>query len=135
MSEKIDKIEGICQDCIHLNKIMPIIKQLQQENKELKETLKGTTHCFDQEEHQKLKQENKELKEKLKKIQFENTYTNIVHNAFQTEKKEKRYYENILTEFEKWLEKEKSKNGLNDFYALGIYKSLDKLQELKEGNK
>lgn len=31
-------------------------------------------------------------------------YTNIVHSQFQIEKKEKRYYENILDELEKWLE-------------------------------
>lgn len=33
------------------------IEQLQQENQELKSQLKGTTHCFDEEEHRKL-QEN-----------------------------------------------------------------------------
>ena len=30
------------------------IEQLQQENQELKSQLKGTTHCFDEEEHEKL---------------------------------------------------------------------------------
>ena len=29
-------------------------EQLLKENQELKETLKGTTHCFDEEEHQRL---------------------------------------------------------------------------------
>ena len=30
------------------------VKQLQQEIKDLKETLKGTTHCYDEEEHKRL---------------------------------------------------------------------------------
>ena len=33
------------------------IVKLQEENEELKLQLKGTTHCFDEEEHNKLKEE------------------------------------------------------------------------------
>ena len=33
------------------------VKKLQQENAELKSQLRGTTHCFDEEEHLKLKEE------------------------------------------------------------------------------
>ena len=73
--------------------LLNYVEQLQQENEELKETLKGTTHCYDVEEHQRLN--------------------------------------NILTEFEKWLDEEKRKlNTSNDFdrYArLIIIESLDKL--------
>lgn len=36
------------------------------ENQELKSQLKGTTYCFDEEEHNKLKEENQELKKHLK---------------------------------------------------------------------
>ena len=36
---------------------------LKKENKELKLQLKGTTHCFDEEEHEKLKKQLEELKE------------------------------------------------------------------------
>lgn len=39
------------------------IDELQQENQELKYQLAGTTHCFDEEEHEKLKKEVEELKE------------------------------------------------------------------------
>ena len=35
------------------------------ENQELKSQLKGTTYCFDEEEHNKLKKENQELKKQL----------------------------------------------------------------------
>jgi len=31
-------------------------------NEELKSLLRGTTHCFDEEEHNRLKEENQELK-------------------------------------------------------------------------
>lgn len=40
--------------------------EIQKENQELKSQLAGTTHCFDEEEHNKLKEENQELKEKFK---------------------------------------------------------------------
>ena len=39
------------------------IFNLLQENQELKSQLKGTTHCFDEEEHEKLKKQLEELKE------------------------------------------------------------------------
>ena len=85
--------------------------QLQQENEGLKEVLRGTTHCFDEEEHQRLN--------------------------------------NILTEFEKWLEEKTNywkqqeeiwvKEGFIKFGGEAnnkiIFKScLDKLQELKRDN-
>ena len=45
--------------------VQKAIKKLQQENKELKLQLKGTTHCFDKEEHEKLKKQVEEYKKKL----------------------------------------------------------------------
>ena len=39
------------------------IFNLLKENQELKSQLKGTTHCFDEEEHEKLKKQLEELKE------------------------------------------------------------------------
>ena len=37
---------------------------LKKENQELKSQLRGTTHCFDEEEHNRLKEENQELNDK-----------------------------------------------------------------------
>ena len=37
--------------------------EIQKENQELKSQLAGTTHCFDEEEHEKLKKQLEELKE------------------------------------------------------------------------
>lgn len=45
--------------------------ELRKENEELKSQLRGTTHCFDEEEHNRLKEENQELKKQL-----ENCYCN-----------------------------------------------------------
>ena len=38
-------------------------QELEARNQELKSQLKGTTHCFDEEEHEKLKKQLEELKE------------------------------------------------------------------------
>lgn len=40
-----------------------IVSPILEENQELKSQLKGTTHCFDEEEHEKLKKQLEELKE------------------------------------------------------------------------
>lgn len=53
------------------------IEQLSQENKELKSQLRGTTHCYDEEEHRRLVEENKQLINnwnKLKEYARENLY-------------------------------------------------------------
>lgn len=47
--------------------VQKAIKKLQQENKELKLQLKGTTHCFDKEEHDKLKKQVEEYQQELEK--------------------------------------------------------------------
>ena len=52
------EIEDICTYKETIN-----IFNLLQENYELKSQLKGTTHCFDEEEHEKLKKQLEELKE------------------------------------------------------------------------
>lgn len=43
------------------NELLARIGLLEKENQELKSQLKGTTHCYDEEEHRKLKDEIKEL--------------------------------------------------------------------------
>lgn len=47
------------------NKIYCPLCYFKKENQELKSQLAGTTHCFDEEEHNKLKKENQELKKQL----------------------------------------------------------------------
>ncbi len=106
--------------------------ELRKENKELKSQLRGTTHCFDEEEHKKLKEEitnlskdvdmwnakyndmfdeNKELKEEnqtLKK-QVENCYCNRTDCSGRI--KDSKVYDSLVQkietqqkEFIEWLE-------------------------------
>ena len=81
------------------------------------------------EEHRKLngelRKENEELQKQL----------DIKNNGFMASIDETCEYATVLTEFEKWLEAEILKMGLNDFYALGIHNCYDKLQELKKEGK
>lgn len=62
-----DVIDTTCPKCgeKYLINYSRDVYDLKQENEKLKETLKGTTHCFDEEEHKRLLEENKKLKEKL----------------------------------------------------------------------
>lgn len=80
------------------------------------------------------------LLEEIKQLYKRDTYTNIVHNQFQTEKKGRRYYENILDELEKWLEEEiKEWNDLESMMISGrvVYyeEVLEKLKKLKGSDK
>ena len=63
------------------------IFNLLQENYELKLQLKGTTHCFDEEEHEKLKKQLEELKEEKQE------WINLLA-----------MFKNQQKEFIKWLE-------------------------------
>ena len=47
------------------NKIYCPLCYFKKENQELKLQLKGTTHCFDEEEHEKLKKQVEEYKDKI----------------------------------------------------------------------
>ncbi len=81
LQEENDSLKKILDTMgLDANKIL----YLEKENKELKETLKGTTHCFDEEEHQRLIKENEELKKKLCKKQNVNNlfYRQDLNNPF-----------------------------------------------------
>ena len=61
--------------------------EIQKENQELKSQLAGTTHCFDEEEHEKLKKQLEELKEEKQE------WINLLA-----------MFKNQQKEFMKWLE-------------------------------
>ena len=63
MMKMKDKIAAQHEQILKLN---DKIIDLEQENEELKLQLKGTTFCYDEEEHKRLQEENKELKKQLK---------------------------------------------------------------------
>ena len=63
--------------------------EIQKECEELKSILRCTTHCFDEEEHNKLKEENKALKKQLenyKKLGFKHLQDK--NNNLETQQKE-----------------------------------------------
>ena len=79
------------------NKIYCPLCYFKKENQELKLQLKGTTHCFDEEEHEKLK---KQLEEKSKEINRNKTL-NFINKVF----KENTKLENQQKEFIEYMNK------------------------------
>lgn len=67
---------------------------LKKENQELKSQLKGTTHCFDEEEHEKLKKQLEEERNKVREYSYK-------LSNFRCEET----YENQQKEFIEYLEK------------------------------
>lgn len=89
--------------------IVRAIEYLLQENEDLKLQLKGTTHCYDEEEHRKL---NAELE----------VYRDAFHNEHRLT--------HILNYLEYWL-KEKRKISCSIPVKCAYIEVLDKLKELK----
>lgn len=95
---------------------------LKKENQELKSQLRGTTHCFDEEEHNKLKEENQELKKQL-----ENKYEKVGTLTSELLYEENTKLINQQKEFIKYLEdgikqnipslkwKHYNEDGFNDY--------------------
>jgi hypothetical protein len=109
------------------------IVKLQEENEELKSILRGTTHCFDEEEHNKLKEENQELKKQL-----ENCYCNRTDCSSRI--KDSKKYDSLVQkvetqqkEFIKYLEDEKDRlSGTCDIICVSKFEEADdNLQEYK----
>lgn len=59
-----DEIYEKTKDCGRVQ-FVELLMTKERENKELKLQLKGTTHCFDEEEHGKLKKQLEEYKDKI----------------------------------------------------------------------
>ena len=119
-----------------LCEIEQYILNLEQENKDLKEQLKGTTHCYDEEEHKRLVEENKKIKETLEN----NTKINLADHKYASEMEGKYLIEhNILIELEKEIKHEYdliNATYKNIHFVKGYLKALDlcliKLQRLKK---
>ena len=59
-----DELYEKTKDCGRVQ-FVELLMTKERENKELKLQLKGTTHCFDEEEHEKLKKQLEEYKDKI----------------------------------------------------------------------
>ena len=81
-----DDIYEKTKDCGRVQ-FVELLMTKERENKELKSQLKGTTHCFDEEEHEKLKKQLEELKEEKQE------WINLLA-----------MFKNQQKEFIKWLE-------------------------------
>lgn len=84
-----DEIYEKTKDCGRVQ-FVKLLMTKERENKELKLQLKGTTHCFDEEEHKKLKKQLEEYKDKINR--YENFEVNktidklrLKHNTQQKE--------------------------------------------------
>ena len=86
------------------------IFNLLQENYELKSQLKGTTHCFDEEEHEKLKKQLEELKEEKQE------WINLLA-----------MFKNQQKEFIKWLEDYLKLFDKKDVYEEGSYDTIEEI--------
>lgn len=81
-----DEIYKKTKDCGRVQ-FVELLMTKERENQELKLQLKGTTHCFDEEEHEKLKKQLEELKEEKQE------WINLLA-----------MFKNQQKEFIKWLE-------------------------------
>jgi len=112
------------------------------ENQELKSQLAGTTHCFDEEEHNKLKEENQELKKRLEncycnrtdcssRIKDSKKYDSLVQKVETQQKEFIKYLEDVIKELQKIKETELDYDILKDVIPqLLAYKEI--LQKYKE---
>lgn len=111
-------------DYVKLNKnnelLMSYNQALLKENQELKSQLKGTTHCFDEEEHEKLKKQLKELKEEKQEwINLLAMFKNQQKEFIKYLENEIKIYSNtymgeMLKELKEILQKYKSIIGVSD---------------------
>ena len=77
-----DELYEKTKDCGRVQ-FVELLMTKERENKELKLQLKGTTHCFDEEEHEKLKKQVEEERNKVREYSYklsnyrcEETYEN-----------------------------------------------------------
>lgn len=90
-----DELYEKTKDCGRVQ-FVELLMTKERENKELKLQLKGTTHCFDEEDHEKLKKQVEEYKDKI------NWYENFEINK--TIDKLRIKHNNQQKEFIGWLE-------------------------------
>lgn len=122
--------------------------KIQKENQELKSQLKGTTHCYDEEEHKKLSEQLELLTSKLDEYDLIVDERNQLKKQLEEYKDKINWYENFEVnktidklrlkhntqqkEFIKWLEDEiKLQEEINDkLLATGFEEVLQEYKEI-----
>lgn len=127
--------------------------EIQKGNEELKSQLRGTTHCFDEEEHNKLKEEitnlskdvdmwnakyndmfdenrmlKKQLEERPKEYVFIGNAQNKTRDFINQIIKDNKEFKNQQKEFINYLEKEIKRINPNDLYISELNLRLDDIK-------
>ena len=106
------------------------IVKLQEENEELKLQLKGTTHCFDEEEHNKLKEEITNLS---KDVDMWNAKYNDMFDENRMLKKQVEEWKHHLKCSKEMLDIQGQKGNYDyDEYMLGLYNGMEYIIALFE---
>lgn len=98
--------------------------ELRKENEELKSQLRGTTHCFDEEEHNKLKEEIRQLKKQLEP----DYYVKGLEGTLKEYQQEMNKVATQQKEFINYLEKEIKRINPNDLYIGELNLRLDDIK-------
>lgn len=118
--------------------------ELLKENEELKKQLKGTTHCFDEEEHERLKKqledvlnENRKLRKNLENCMTFEEYRCTLYKKVKLKVQQKEFINYLEDEIEKATTNPYTKLSEYGMNRIHIYKEI--LQKYKEivngGNK
>lgn len=106
------------------------IVKLQEEIKELKSQLRGTTHCFDEEEHNRLKEEITNLS---KDVDMWNAKYNDMFDENRMLKKQVEEWEHRLKCSKEMLDIQGQKGNYDyDEYMLGLYNGMEYIIALFE---
>lgn len=104
--------------------------EIQKENEELKSQLRGTTHCFDEEEHNKLKEEITNLS---KDVDMWNAKYNDMFDENRMLKKQLEEWEHRLKCSREMLDIQGQKGNYDyDEYMLGLYNGMEYIIALFE---
>ena len=134
-----DELYEKTKDCGRVQ-FVELLMTKERENKELKLQLKGTTHCFDEEEHEKLKKQLEEYQQELEKA--DSITQSCIFNGKEESKISYRKCLNMLDkketqqkEFIEYLEYQvKLQEKLNDIHlATGFEEILSKFKSIIGG--
>lgn len=104
--------------------------EIQKENEELKSQLRGTTHCFDEEEHNRLKEEITNLS---KDVDMWNDKYNDMFDENRMLKKQLEEWEHHLKCSKEMLDIQGKKGNYDyDEYMLGLYNGMEYIIALFE---
>lgn len=111
-----------------------LLKSNIKENEELKSILRGTTHCFDEEEHNKLKEEIRQLKKHLKVPKTYNLKTLEDYKSYYEDTTREQILEDTYIEYCAYVNLAHKYSELKeqlepDYYVKGLEGTLKEYQQ------